>query len=662
MDDTVMASAPLPDITREPRYPVRVIERKETSPGVLSLALEKPQNFSFKAGQYVWLILPHLSAEPGAIDRRAFSIASAADAVIIELLIRLTENDYQRAVGQLNAGDEVELIGPAGSAFIPPEDGAIMLSGGTGASPFLSILRSRLPGNFSFIAFASAERPLYAADEMRLLGDETKMYFASPSEHPTLHDLAPVIQPADTRPIFIAGPQSFVDALSSLLAQAGIGRERMRFEANYPTTAESADLEKIFSLFSENRRATLSSGAGIREQMEALCVDENERACALKMLEHFQGQFHLAEMFTQISEQTSNHVVVTDPDGRILYANMAAEKMTGFSFKEMKGQTPRLWGALMSASYYRDMWRRKLERKIVTGEIINRRRDGRLYIVSDHITPIVKNDRTIAYVATEEDITSFKEIDKAKTEFVSLASHQLNTPLAAIRWSAEMLMEAQVGSLTEEQKKYVDEVHAETLHMVELVGALLNVSRIDLGTFSMDPAPTDTAALLRNVIDEQKFSTDKKSIHLSANISEGIPQMNFDQKLLRMLFQNFLSNAIKYTPDGGSIEMALSVMKTGERFATVELKEDSLCFSIKDSGLGIPKQQQNKIFSKLFRADNVRQKSVEGTGLGLYIVKSIVDHSDGTVWFESEENKGTTFYLALPTRGMKKQEGTTTLV
>lgn len=246
-----------------------------------------------------------------------------------------------------------------------------------------------------------------------------------------------------------------------------------------------------------------------------------------------------------------------------------------------------------------------------------------------------------------EDITKEKEIDKAKTEFVSLASHQLRTPLSTVNWYVEMLLAGDAGKLNEEQKKYLDEVYRSNQRMVGLVGALLNVSRLELGTFVVEPEPTDVLALARSVIDEQKPHIEEKKLKLTEKHADNLPLLNADPKLLSIVFQNILSNAVQYTPKGGKIEISLSLDD-----------KKNILLKVSDTGYGIPKKQQDKIFTKLFRADNVQEKDTEGTGLGLYIVKLIIDHSGGKIWFESEENRGTTFYVTLPLGGMKKKEGT----
>ncbi len=244
-----------------------------------------------------------------------------------------------------------------------------------------------------------------------------------------------------------------------------------------------------------------------------------------------------------------------------------------------------------------------------------------------------------------EDITKEKEVDKAKTEFVSLASHQLRTPLSMVNWYTEMLLAGDAGKLNKKQEKYLEEVYTGNQRMVDLVNSLLNVSRMELGTFSVNPEPTDTVRLAESVVIEQNPQITERKIKLTSDFAKNVPEINVDPKLLRMVFQNLLSNAVKYTPNGGAIKFSISLEK----------EKSQIHIQVADTGYGIPKNQQDKIFTKLFRADNVREKDTEGTGLGLYIVKSIIEHTEGTIRFESEENHGTTFYITLPIEGMKKK-------
>jgi PAS domain S-box-containing protein len=362
-------------------------------------------------------------------------------------------------------------------------------------------------------------------------------------------------------------------------------------------------------------------------------------------------------------------LVATDTEGKIALMNKAFEEMLGWKEDEIQGKlfseiVPMVDenGKHMSESgrSINIILKKRVKATITTATSYYKRRDGTFFPVVITTSPIFSENEFIGVIEVFRDITKEKDIDKAKTEFVSLASHQLRTPLTTVSWYSEMLLAGDAGELNDKQKKYLDEVYRGNQRMVVLVNDLLNVSRLELGTFVVESEPTDVIKLVQSVVNEQKTQINERRIQLLSSFEKDIPLMQVDPKLLRMVFQNLLSNAVKYTPDKGRVSINLRLIKRGESIDKQKINKDSIAFVVSDTGYGIPKNQQDKIFTKLFRADNVREKDTEGTGLGLYIVKSIIDHASGMIWFESEENKGTTFYVILPLAGMKKKEGTKT--
>ena len=262
------------------------------------------------------------------------------------------------------------------------------------------------------------------------------------------------------------------------------------------------------------------------------------------------------------------------------------------------------------------------------------------------------------------DVTKHKEIDQAKTDFVALASHQLRTPLSIIKWYIDFLVDGDAGELSQEQIKYLKEVYKSNERLIELVNALLDVSRIDLGTFSIEPEPTDIIERAETALKKFLPEIKAKKIKLEKHFDK-LPIINLDPRLTKIVFENIISNSIKYTPEKGIVR--LDIKKT-ERDVLIE---------ISDTGCGIPREQQPKVFAKLFRADNVKKIESIGTGLGLYIVKAVIEKSGGKIWFQSpslnlllaegqkdvdlpidKRNKGTTFFITIPLRGMKKKVGT----
>lgn len=363
-----------------------------------------------------------------------------------------------------------------------------------------------------------------------------------------------------------------------------------------------------------------------------------------------QQELKLQQYFEAI-ENVENQIVITTPEGIIIYANKALERVTGFKPEEViykKIGSPELWGGLMDKEYYANMWKTiKTDKKIFQGEVTNKKKTGDMYVSSISISPVIDSNsgEVKAFVSIERDITKEKEVDKAKTEFVSLASHQLRTPLTSMKWYLEILLSGDAGVLNKTQMEYIDLISQSNDGMIDLVNALLNVSRIDLGTFAIEPKPVDILKAAQLIMQQLEPNIRSKKIELITKFNIKSPTFNLDKELIEVVFQNLLSNAIKYTPEGGKVEFSISE------------SEAEIMVDVKDNGYGIPKEQQPKIFTKLFRAENIKSKVTEGTGLGLYIVKSIIDKSGGTISFESEEGKGTVFHVILPKSGMPKVEG-----
>lgn len=276
--------------------------------------------------------------------------------------------------------------------------------------------------------------------------------------------------------------------------------------------------------------------------------------------------------------------------------------------------------------------------------------DGKALPVSGTATPLSdERGASSGCMYVFRDVTKEREIDRAKDEFVSFASHQLRTPLTNMTWRAEMLLEGDAGRLTKQQRVYLQEIEDGNRRMTNLVNAFLNVSRINLGTLSIKPEPCDVRILVNECIGELAELIKEKQLSIRTAF-EGSAIVTCDPKILRIIIQNLLSNAATYTPVRGTVIVRLVA------------KGPELLLAVSDTGIGIPKRQQAKVFSKLFRADNVKKQHPDGTGLGLYIVKSLVDTSGGRVWFESQEKHGSTFCVALPVTAARVRGGTRSLI
>lgn len=413
----------------------------------------------------------------------------------------------------------------------------------------------------------------------------------------------------------------------------------------------------------QNRLKLISSNENAINQL----VDT--KLAMLNILEDIQEEKIRTEAFSQelikfkaALDGTSDHVIITDENGIIIYANSAIEKITGFTPNEVIGKKAgikELWGGNMDRKFYERMWQAiKIDKHSFVGELNNKRKDGSSYLATTSISPIVNKKGEVAFfIGIERDITKEKEIDKAKTEFISLASHQLRTPLSTINWYIEMLLSGDAGVPNNEQKELLTEAYNGGKRMGELINALLNVSRIETNNFMIEPKPIDVVSLAQTILNESKPMIDEKKLKINLKV-ESIPIIQLDPNLSTIIFQNLFTNAIKYSRVNGAINIDIKIIKSGDKADDESILIDSLLIQIRDNGIGIPHSQQSEIFKKLFRADNAKKSDSDGTGLGLYLVKSIIEHNQGKIWFKSSENIGTTFYVTIPLTGMVKKEGT----
>lgn len=241
-------------------------------------------------------------------------------------------------------------------------------------------------------------------------------------------------------------------------------------------------------------------------------------------------------------------------------------------------------------------------------------------------------------------IDQLSQTNRMKTEFVSIASHQLRTPLSIIKWYTEFLLKPEKQkNMTAEQIGYVKTINQSNLRMIRLVNDLLDISRVESGKIQIRPEQTNIVELTENIIKENHALADKKKIKTTFKYENSIPLLMVDPKRIGMVIENLLSNAIKYTKDDSGGIVSIELSEDGKKFL----------FSIADNGVGIPEKEQKNIFKKFFRANNTMKLKTSGTGLGLFIAKAIVESHKGKMWFVSKENEGTTFYFNLPLKHKK---------
>jgi PAS domain S-box-containing protein len=348
-------------------------------------------------------------------------------------------------------------------------------------------------------------------------------------------------------------------------------------------------------------------------------------------------------------------IVATDSNGDIHFINDAALDMFNYDRDAVMHErfTDKIVPVHEDGTFI-DVMDRPIAQAFMTGQpttkrIMYKRSDGSIVPALVTISPIKLHGKPTGAIAAFRDISQEIESDRMKSDFISLASHQLRTPLSSINIYAHLLHSGKVGELNAQQKLFIHTILSSAKRMNELINTLLNITRIEAGDISIDIHRVQLDKLVKDVLNEIKPSVAEKDLTLRHSIEHRLAPISTDDLLVREVCVNFLTNAIKYTPSGGHISVTLKSTKY------------NIVFSVSDTGYGIPKAAQKRIFSKFFRASNILSQDATGTGLGLYLTKMIAEKLDGDVWFESVENKGTTFYFSLPKRGSVARSSNFTL-
>ena len=265
---------------------------------------------------------------------------------------------------------------------------------------------------------------------------------------------------------------------------------------------------------------------------------------------------------------------------------------------------------------------------------------GAHYIVSSEIVIfVVLTVTSILFIISFIITRSFERLAEAsrmKSEFINIISHQLRSPLTNIKWTFEVMASEEFKVPAEKQEEYFVNVKENIARMVELIDDLLIVSKIEQGSFSMTKREISLEGLIKDLVERYKVFAEASRIKLNFYSQENLPKVLADPSFLKIVTENLIDNAIRYTKGGGIVEIKL-IKEKGK-----------VLFAIKDSGVGIPQEEQKYIFQKFFRAENISKERTRGSGLGLYVCKSILDKLGGQIWFKSQLGKGTTFYFRLP--------------
>lgn len=862
-------------------YTAKLISRREIAHGTpeLTFRLDDPA-FTFISGQYIWLTVPALAYPDTRGNRRAFSICSARSKLPeISIVYRSGVSGYKKTLNGLAVGSELGVFGPSGSFSPYIVNGAetpgsqkplVFVAGGVAIAPFMSILedaagRKLKPAATIITANPTIEQSVYHSRLNELCRENPEFKLVEIAGKLDWQTISGAVANPSENEWYIAGPQLMVDAVTALLLEHGVGPDKLYFDEfyGYPPADKSIRLASDI----------------IKKVVEV-------------------------NIFRLAVQNSFQHIIITDVNGLIIYANPAAEAITGFKLEEMLGETPRLWGGMMDSAFYKNVWKTiKVERKPIEVTVTNRRKNNEIYRAIARISPIIdENGDLIGFVGTEEDIsgrdkaeaslreseryyrslfetmseglaycriiydtngkpddyayinvnkaftkitgltgvigkkvtdvmpeikktnpellqiygrvaqtgkpekfetyvkplgvwlaisaycpqegyfiavfeniteqknnletikkekskdeailaaigdgvvvvdnegkilllndsaqkmlnlasaevlgkdyhnfweletpdgqeiadwqrpidlvlktgqlvksdkfiyasksrkfpvavtaapvmldnrmvgavvvfrdvTREHEIDREKTEFMSIAAHQLRTPLGTMRWNLEMLRDGDMGEIAPKVSETLNEVYESDLRLIRLVNDLLDVTRIEQRRKMGKDVLIDAAEIIKKVIAAEKPLVEKKNLQLNFTAPEtSLAPIMVDPEHFFQTIDNLVVNAIKYTYEGkGIINVSLAE------------KDGSLFITIADNGIGIRPVDKNLIFSKLFRADNAVKMEASGTGLGLFVAKSFTEGWGGKITFTSEINKGAVFVVEIPVEKVKSQ-------
>lgn len=346
------------------------------------------------------------------------------------------------------------------------------------------------------------------------------------------------------------------------------------------------------------------------------------------------------DKFKEAVEAAQDIIILLTPSGLVTYANKALERTTGFKLEHVEGKYPyETWHKIDIKDELNEAIKGVMSNK--NSVVLNaegKRGDGGLYESEIRLSPIENNNTggIDSILMIERDISDERQRDRVKNEFISVVSHELRTPMTVIRGYSALLAEGKLGELNQKQKEYIDRINSETSRLLDLANDMLDLQKFDAGKADLHLEKQDVRELLKDIVNEFEPLFAKKDLTITFEDHTEHSDSQIDKRYLNRAVTNLVQNALKFTEKGG-----VSVY-------TVNPDKDYVVVAIKDTGSGIPQEALPHLFTKFYQASNVLNRKEEGSGLGLSIVKKIVEAHKGIVWVESLEGKGTTFYIALP--------------
>ncbi len=331
-------------------------------------------------------------------------------------------------------------------------------------------------------------------------------------------------------------------------------------------------------------------------------------------------------------------IVLVDKFGYINYTNKTLTDLTGVNFEDAENKK-------ITDLWHKDneeLWKNAYEevlktRKPFSFSAFGAKKGNLQFKAFVQISPIKNIDGNIDhFLVVERDVTEEKQKERIKSEFISVVSHELRTPMTVIRGYAALLAEGQLGELNEKQKEYVNKINTQTQQLLDLANDMLDIQKFESGKITLNFEKTNIPNFVKEIVEQNQDLYAKKSLKLSLENNLTKQEANIDLKYFARVISNLLSNAYKYT-EKGEVKVFL-----------VNPDEENIVIAIKDTGVGIKEEALNHLFERFYQADGVMQRKQEGSGLGLSIVKKVVESHSGMTWVESKVGVGSTFYVAIP--------------
>ncbi|OQX00545.1 hypothetical protein BWK69_01210 [Candidatus Parcubacteria bacterium A4] len=393
-----------------------------------------------------------------------------------------------------------------------------------------------------------------------------------------------------------------------------------------------------FSLFIILGYLLMSGIIGESEQKAKLTITNKElEEMIRKKTEGLRDALTRAE-----EERNKNHALIfnlsdgllfLDEDKVISIVNPRAEFFLGIMESDIKRKKISELGNLPNFSGLMKLFEGEMD-SILRKEV--KIREGLILEVTS--VSIKQDNGRMGMLIILHDVTREKMTEKTKTEFVSITAHQLRMPLSTIKWAIDMILKGDFGPINQDQSDFLKKVFISNEKMIHLINDFLNMARIEEGRYLYNPDFGNMEKIVDSAIDSHRSAMEKKRMVFAfKKDQEGSFQDIFiDSEKIGIAVQNILDNAISYTGQGGKIDI------------TLKQSDNEVFFSVKDNGIGISEGQRARVFTKFFRSPDAIRMDVEGSGLGLFIVKNIIDAHGGKIWFETELGKGTTFFFSFP--------------